>query len=181
MLYKLLSLISVQVFAQTDYVPLEDSLPSAITYETNDLSGFLIGWFTVLVMAVTVLAVVWIVLGGIQYMSTDAYSGKSEGKKKITNALVGLLLAGLSWLILATINPNILDINLNYTGKDTTGDSWGAVVTTSDFVQKYNEETGLYETTVEPNTIRVTAKTKEECEAIVEGLDGVSATGCARI
>jgi len=115
-------------------------------------------------------------------MSTDAYSGKSEGKKKITNALIGLLLAGLSWVILYTINPRILDINLNYTGEDTTGDSRGAIVTTSDFVQKYNEETGLYETTVEPNPIRVTAKTKEECEAIVESLDsGVSATGCTRI
>jgi len=45
-------------------------------------------------------------------MSTDAYSGKSEGKKKITNALLGLLLAGLSWVILYTINPKILDIRI---------------------------------------------------------------------
>jgi len=112
MLHKLFSLTHTQIFAQTDYVPLVDSLPSAITDNTNDLAGFLIGWFTVLVGAVTVLAVVWIVLGGIQYMSTDAYSGKSEGKKKITNALLGLLLAGLSWVILYTINPKILDIRI---------------------------------------------------------------------
>ena len=68
MLHKLLSLTHIKVFAQTDYVPLVDSLPSAVTDNTNDLAGFLIGWFTVLVGAVTVLAVIWIVLGGNQYM-----------------------------------------------------------------------------------------------------------------
>lgn len=98
----------------TEYTPLVSDLPAELS--TTDAVAFLIGLFTVLIMVVTLLAVVWIVLGGIQYMSTDAYSGKSAGKEKIKNALIGLLLAGASWIILYTINPQILNINFTYGG-----------------------------------------------------------------
>src|SRR5690606_22709225 len=60
-----------------------------------------------------ILAVIMITLGGIQYMTTDAISGKTEGKAVITRALLGLMLALASWLILYTINPNILNFSLN--------------------------------------------------------------------
>jgi hypothetical protein len=53
-----------------------------------------------------------IVIGGVQYLSTDAISGKNEGRKKIENALGGLLLAILAWLILNTINPELLNIKI---------------------------------------------------------------------
>lgn len=59
-----------------------------------------------------VLAVVMIVIGGIQYMSTDAFSGKEEGKSRITNALLGLVLLVGSFMILNTINPNLVNFNL---------------------------------------------------------------------
>jgi len=59
-----------------------------------------------------VLAVVMIVIGGIEYMSTDAFSGKEEGKSRITNALLGLVLLVGSFLILNTINPNLVNFNL---------------------------------------------------------------------
>lgn len=56
-----------------------------------------------------VMAVLFIVIGGFQYMSSDAVFKKQEGKKKITRALRGLLLVLGSVLILQTINPNILN------------------------------------------------------------------------
>ena len=59
-----------------------------------------------------VLAVVLIVMGVIQYMSTELVSGKEEGKKRITNAVLGLLVALGAWLILYTINPNLLSTTL---------------------------------------------------------------------
>ncbi|MEK7662304.1 MAG: hypothetical protein AAB355_02295 [Patescibacteria group bacterium] len=59
------------------------------------------------------LSVIMIVIGGAQYLSTDAVFGKSEGKKKIIDALWGLLLALCSYLILYTINPNLLNLNLS--------------------------------------------------------------------
>ena len=59
-----------------------------------------------------VLAVVLIVMGGIQYMTTELVSGKEEGKKRITNAVLGLLVALGAWLILFTINPDLLKTEL---------------------------------------------------------------------
>lgn len=54
------------------------------------------------------LAVIIIIYGGIKYMSTDAILGKEEGKAMITNALLGLALALMSYLILLTINPALV-------------------------------------------------------------------------
>ena len=55
-----------------------------------------------------VLAMVMIVMGGIEYMTTELISSKEEGKSRITNALLGLLIALGSYLILNTINPDLL-------------------------------------------------------------------------
>lgn len=57
------------------------------------------------------LAVVYIILGGIQYATTDAISGKSAGKDRIMNAIWGLLLALSAYLILNTINPDLVNFN----------------------------------------------------------------------
>ena len=58
-----------------------------------------------------VLAVVMIVVGGFQYMTSELISSKEEGKERIRNALFGLLLALGTFLILQEINPNLLNIN----------------------------------------------------------------------
>ena len=55
------------------------------------------------------LAVVMIVWGGVEIMLSESLFKKEDGKKKIQDAIWGLLLALVSWLILYTINPNILD------------------------------------------------------------------------
>lgn len=67
-----------------------------------------------------VLAVLRIMWGGFQYISTDAISGKSEAKGIISNALWGLLLAMTAWLILYTLNPKLVEINLDITPLKTT-------------------------------------------------------------
>jgi hypothetical protein len=66
-----------------------------------------------------VLAVVMIVMGGVQYMTSDLVSSKEEGKKTITNAIFGLLVGLGAVLILNTINPNLLDVCLNNLPKAT--------------------------------------------------------------
>ncbi len=60
----------------------------------------------------SVLAVLMIVIGGAQYMSTDAFSGKSQGRERITYALMGLGLLLISFLVLRTINPELVDLNV---------------------------------------------------------------------
>ncbi len=55
------------------------------------------------------LAILMTIIGGIQYMTTDAMFAKEEGKQKIQSAVMGLLLALSAWIILYTINPRILE------------------------------------------------------------------------
>jgi len=64
-----------------------------------------------------VLAVIMIVMGGIEYMTSELISNKEHGKEKITGAIFGLLLALGAWLILSTINPDILKTDLKSLAK----------------------------------------------------------------
>ena len=69
----------------------------------------------------TALAVLMVIWGGVEYITTDAIGGKEEGKEKVQNAILGLLLALGSYLILQTINPAFLNTNLGITPITTTG------------------------------------------------------------
>ena len=58
-------------------------------------------------------AVLMLVMGGLQYMTTDSWSGKSAGLDRARNALYGLLLVLTSFLILRTIDPRLVSIKSN--------------------------------------------------------------------
>ena len=60
-----------------------------------------------------VLSVVMIVIGGLQYMTSELVSSKEEGKKRIMGALLGLLIALGAYALLFTINPDLLKSDLN--------------------------------------------------------------------
>ena len=91
-------------------IPLDgaDSEPA----ETTNAEQYIEGIFTLIIAIAGGLAVVRIIFGGIQYMSTDAFEGKSEAKNTIQNAIWGLLLAISAWLILFTINPDLIKFDL---------------------------------------------------------------------
>ncbi len=73
--------------------------------------------FTFFVSFAGVLAVVMLIFGGIQYMSTDAVSGKSEGLAKVEQAIWGLLIVLASYVILNTVNPNLVKFNFSIQGQ----------------------------------------------------------------
>lgn len=54
------------------------------------------------------LAVVMIVIGGVQYMGDESIFGKTEAKSRITSAIFGLLIALGAYALLNTINPDLL-------------------------------------------------------------------------
>jgi lipoprotein-anchoring transpeptidase ErfK/SrfK len=64
-----------------------------------------------------VLAMIMIVVGGMQYMTSELVSGKEEAKKRIWGAVGGLILALASYAILNTLNPQLLDISLSGVAK----------------------------------------------------------------
>jgi hypothetical protein len=106
-------ILPIKSFA-LDYVPLEgkafEDFGGANT--AGDLTTFLSQVFSFGLALATALAVIMIVWGGVKIMLTESVFEKDDGKEKIKNAIYGLLLALVSWLILYTINPDLLNFNL---------------------------------------------------------------------
>jgi hypothetical protein len=80
---------------------------------TTDFQTYLPGLFNLSIGIAAVLAFVMITFGGVTYMVSDSLSGKEDGKKFVNDALAGLVLVIGAWVILNTINPKILQFNLN--------------------------------------------------------------------
>jgi len=80
--------------------------------QDNALSKYINLVVKIAIGIAAVLAVIMIVMGGIQYMTSELISSKEEGKKRITNAILGLLIALGAYLILFTINPNLLKLDV---------------------------------------------------------------------
>lgn len=101
------------LLAKTEYIPMEQDIGIGVDLNTNNL-GSLIGEIYNLGIAITVvLAILVIMYAGIQYMITDNSGKKGDSIEKIKGALLGLGLALASYLILNTINPQILDLDKN--------------------------------------------------------------------
>jgi hypothetical protein len=112
---------STPVLAQepTEYqllapIPIEESgcIGSAGEACKTNASQYIKGIFILMIGIAGGLAVLMIIFGGIKYMSTDAFGGKSEAKATIEHAIWGLLLAMSAWLILNTVNPKLVNFDL---------------------------------------------------------------------
>jgi hypothetical protein len=91
---------------------------SPTTFDATGKGGGALGSYlnlmvTLFIGICAVLAVIMIVLGGIEYMTTELISSKEAGKDRIVHAILGLLLALGAYLILYTINPEILKTDLS--------------------------------------------------------------------
>jgi len=101
----------------TTYTPLAPlpGLP-AVPYETDTecpFGNYLNIIIKLIIGIAAVLAMVMIVMGGIEYMTSDLVSSKEAGKDTIRNAILGLLIALGAYLILNTINPQLLSVCLD--------------------------------------------------------------------
>jgi hypothetical protein len=87
------------------------AIPGIDKGSTPSLSQYLKQIYLTGVGLAGVLAVLMIVIGGIQYIGSGmSPSAKEDARGKITNAILGLLLALGSWLILHTINPDLVSL-----------------------------------------------------------------------
>lgn len=116
----LLLSFSLPVFAQETGYQFLAPLPNGAG--SSDLSTYVPGIINLSIGIAAVMAFVMITFGGIQYATTDAISGKQDGRKHIWDAIWGLLLVLGAYAILNTINPNILKFDFNLgTPKISTG------------------------------------------------------------
>lgn len=80
-------------------------------YKTEiNFGDYMTDMFNLIIALAAAAAVFMIVLGGFQYMTTDSWSGKTEGMNKVKNALLGLLLVLSSYLLLQTVDPRLVNI-----------------------------------------------------------------------
>jgi hypothetical protein len=108
----LIALPSIIYAEAVNFVPLETSSPWAKSIDPNKPAEFFQSVFNTGLAIAATLAVVMIMYGGVKYMTTDAWNNKEEAKEIIQNAVYGLVLALVSYLILYTINPDILNVRL---------------------------------------------------------------------
>ena len=59
-----------------------------------------------------ILAMLRLVYAGYLYTSSDVWGNKSSAKEVIRNAVVGLVMLLSVWLVLNTINPDLLNLNV---------------------------------------------------------------------
>ena len=81
--------------------------------QASNLGKYLNIMISLFIGICAVLAVIMIVVGGIEYMASELPGNKGHGKERITHAIFGLLLALGAWLILNTINPDLLKTDLS--------------------------------------------------------------------
>jgi hypothetical protein len=84
----------------------------ATSTPTINIQTYIVYIFKLMVALAVFAAVVMCIIGGFEYMLTDSVSKKLDAKGTIKNAILGLAGALLSWLILYTINPNLVNVSL---------------------------------------------------------------------
>ena len=79
----------------------------------NNFGSYAASLIRLIIGAATVLAIIMFIFGGFAYMTSESLSAKGAGRETMMNAVGGLVLLLASYLILNTINPNLLNLNLN--------------------------------------------------------------------
>ena len=94
--------------SKVKYIPLEPGAFKGVD-PSAPLGEFLGQVFKYGIAIAITLAMIMVIYGGILKMTTDSWSKQDDAKKYIENALYGLGLALISWLLLYTINPCLVD------------------------------------------------------------------------
>ncbi len=92
--------------------PLPLSGPGTSDTSTN-FSTYITSGFKLGIGIAGAAAVFMVIFGGFEYIFYASAGKKDAGKKRIENAIYGLLIALGSYLVLYTINPNLVKFNAN--------------------------------------------------------------------
>lgn len=99
-----------------DYGP--DPTSALNRVDTSSPNAYFVQLFNVFIAVASVIAVIRLMLCGIQYMSKESVSSKTAAKTCITYVIGGLFLVLLSFLILQTINRDLTVVDLDTLGDE---------------------------------------------------------------
>ncbi len=98
--------------------------PTTKTLKTFDATSGLVAYLNLMIKIFiglcAVLAVVMIVVGGMEYMTSELAHTKESGKERIEHALLGLIIALGAYALLFTINPDLLKSDIKPTSTNVT-------------------------------------------------------------
>jgi hypothetical protein len=80
---------------------------------TATIDSYLGGFLNLIIGLGAVLSFVYFALWGFQYATSDSATVKSDAKDKLWDTFIGFLLVISSYAIINTINPNLLNLDLN--------------------------------------------------------------------
>jgi hypothetical protein len=93
------------------YQLLEPTITGGITsVDASNFADYLKSLYIAFFTATTALSVLVFTIGGLEYILSAIPGVKVNGKEKMTNALFGLGIALASYLILNTINPDLVSL-----------------------------------------------------------------------
>lgn len=101
------------------------------------LSEYLSGMLRLIIALGGAVAVLMAIVGGVQYVASGiAPSAKNDAKARITNAFIGLAIILTAYLLLNTINPDLVNFKLSLPKIEGTSGEEPEVTTDSIFLQK---------------------------------------------
>lgn len=78
----------------------------------DGLFNYLNSTYSFVLILIAITAVFYLIYGGMVYLTTDIANKQKQGKEIIVRVITGLVFVFSVWLILNSINPNILKNNL---------------------------------------------------------------------
>jgi len=109
---------------------LSESIPGGPTegqkVKVEDTGKYFEAIFNFVLAAAAILAVIMIVIGGLKHIGAAGNPNTiKDAKDQIYWAILGLILALSSWMILNTINPDLLKLDFTVPAKIQSGDGFG--------------------------------------------------------
>ncbi len=116
--------------ALADTINISPNIPGLTSISTSGPAGWVRGFYNFALIIAGILAFGAIVYGGVLSATSAGNAAKlSEGRSWIWSARIGLLLLAGAYVILYTINPNLVNLQnptLSSTNTDTSGGAGGA-------------------------------------------------------
>jgi hypothetical protein len=173
---------TLTVLAQNEGYQLLAPIPT-ITNKTPSFVEFLKGIFVAGVGLAIVGAVMMIIIGALGYVMAAVPSAKADGKKKMTDALFGLLIILVSTVILVTINPDLMRTGLNLAKLSPPQLNGSVYYRNGTYGGQFPtraecEAGGSYTCTEQIPTQSPTGKPPEYCQAVFGGTDPGNYLAC---
>jgi D-alanyl-D-alanine dipeptidase len=82
-------------------------LEAAGSFESSFLSDYITAMYKYLISISTIIAIVMVMIGGLQYVLAGGHGDVGKAKERIKNAVIGLVLLLSVYLILYLVNPQL--------------------------------------------------------------------------